>query len=78
MGYYITKFDETSGLTSFSATTDFLTPHVSLTKDDYNVHFFENYSKQYLTFFINSNGRVQFSGNTIFNRFGTNLEWVDK
>lgn len=41
MGKFITKFDTTAELTTFSATTDFGEPHVSLTKDDSKVHYFE-------------------------------------
>jgi len=40
MGNFITKFDTTAELATFSATTDFGRPHVSLTKDDSKVHFF--------------------------------------
>ena len=40
MTEFITKFDTTDELASFSATTDFGRPHVSLTKDDSKVHYF--------------------------------------
>ncbi len=40
MGKFITNFDTTAELATFSATTDFGRPHVSLTKDDKKVHFF--------------------------------------
>lgn len=40
MTEFITKFDTTAELVSFSATTDFGRPHVSLTKDDSKVHYF--------------------------------------
>ena len=40
MGKFITKFDTTAELATFSATTDFGRPHVSLTKDDSKVHYF--------------------------------------
>ena len=40
MTEFITKFDTTAELASFSATTDFGRPHVSLTKDDSKVHYF--------------------------------------
>ena len=39
MGKFITKFDTTAELATFSATTDFGKPHVSLTKDDMVVHY---------------------------------------
>ena len=39
MTKFITKFDTTSELATFSATTDFGRPHVSLTKDDMVVHY---------------------------------------
>ena len=39
MAKFITKFDTTAELASFSATTDFGKPHVSLTKDDMTVHY---------------------------------------
>lgn len=42
MGKFITNFDTTSELIAFSATTDFGRPHVSLTKDDSKVHYFED------------------------------------
>ena len=38
---YISKFNTTAELQAFSATTDFGKPHVSLTKDDSKVHYFE-------------------------------------
>ncbi len=40
MKKFITKFDTTAELTTFSATTDFGKPHVSLTEDDSKVHYF--------------------------------------
>ena len=40
MTEFITKFDTTAELAAFSATTDFGKPHVSLTKDDSKVHYF--------------------------------------
>ena len=42
MGKFITNFDTTAELIAFSATTDFGRPHVSLTKDDSKVHYFED------------------------------------
>ena len=42
MGKFITKFDTTAELAAFSATTNFGKPHVSLTKDDSKVHYFED------------------------------------
>ena len=42
MGKFISNFDITAELATFSATTDFGRPHVSLTKDDSKVHFFED------------------------------------
>ena len=42
MGKFISNFDTTAELTTFSATTDFGKPHVSLTKDDSKVHYFED------------------------------------
>ena len=44
MAKFITKFDTTAELATFSATTNFGRPHVSLTKDDSKVHYFENNS----------------------------------
>ena len=44
MAKFITKFDTTAKLAAFSATTDFGRPHVSLTKDDSKVHYFEDNS----------------------------------
>ena len=41
MAKFITKFDTTSDFATFSATTNFGRPHVSLTKDDSKVHYFE-------------------------------------
>ena len=41
MGTFISKFDTTAELAAFSGTSDCLKPHVSLTKDDMQVHFFE-------------------------------------
>ena len=41
MDKFITNFDTTAELVSFSATTDFGRPHVSLTEDDSKVHYFE-------------------------------------
>lgn len=40
MDKYITNFDTTSQLQSFSATTEFKMPHVSLTKNDGDIHYF--------------------------------------
>ncbi len=42
MGKFITNFDTTAELIAFSATTDFGRPHVSLTKDDSKIHYFED------------------------------------
>jgi uncharacterized protein (TIGR02145 family) len=42
MGKFITNFDTTAELATFSATTDFGRPHVSLTKDDSKIHYFED------------------------------------
>ena len=39
MAKFITKFDTTAEFATFSATTDFGKPHVSLTKDDMTVHY---------------------------------------
>ena len=41
MGKFISNFDTTAELVAFSATTDFGKPHVSLTKDNSKVHFFD-------------------------------------
>ena len=40
MAKFITKFNTTAEFASFSATTDFGIPHVSLIKDDSKVHYF--------------------------------------
>ena len=40
MEKFITNFDTTAELASFSATTNFGKPHVSLTEDDSKVHYF--------------------------------------
>ena len=40
MKKFITKFDTTTELTTFSTTTDFGRPHVSLTEDGGKVHYF--------------------------------------
>ena len=42
MKQYITNFDTTAELAAFSATSEFILPHVSLTKDDSKVHYFED------------------------------------
>ena len=42
MAKFITKFDTTAEFATFSATTDFGRPHVSLIKDDSKVHYFVN------------------------------------
>ena len=42
MAKFITKFDTTAELATFSATTNFGRPHVSLTEDDSKVHYFED------------------------------------
>ena len=42
MGKFISNFDTTAELASFSATTGFEEPHVSLTKDTLEVHFFKD------------------------------------
>ena len=42
MAKFITKFDTTAEFATFSATTDFGRPHVSLIKDDSKVHYFED------------------------------------
>ena len=42
MEKFITNFDTTAELATFSATTDFGRPHVSLTEDDSKVHYFED------------------------------------
>ena len=41
MGRWISNFNTTAELTTFSGTTAFSQPHVSLTKDDGKVHFFD-------------------------------------
>ena len=40
MAKFITNFDTTAEFATFSATTNFGKPHVSLTKDDSKVHYF--------------------------------------
>ena len=42
MAKFITKFNTTAEFATFSATTDFGRPHVSLIKDDSKVHYFVN------------------------------------
>lgn len=42
MAKFITKFNTTAEFATFSATTNFGRPHVSLTKDDSKVHYFED------------------------------------
>ena len=42
MAKFITNFDTTAELATFSATTNFGIPHVSLTKDDSKIHYFED------------------------------------
>ena len=42
MGRWISNFNTTAQLAEFSATTEFKRPHVSLTKDDAKVHYFED------------------------------------
>ena len=41
MGKFISNFETTAELEAFSATTEFGRPHVSLTKDNSEIHFFE-------------------------------------
>ena len=50
MKKFITKFDTTAELTTFSATTDFGRPHVSLTEDDSKVHYFGDIIYNYLEY----------------------------
>ena len=47
MTKFITKFDTTAELATFSATTDFGRPHVSLTKDDMVAHYHPLVAKLY-------------------------------
>ena len=47
MKKFITNFDTTAELATFSATTDFGMPHVSLTKDDMMVHYHPLVAKLY-------------------------------
>ena len=42
MAKFITKFNTTAEFATFSATTNFGKPHVSLIKDDSKVHYFED------------------------------------
>ena len=42
MAKFITKFNTTAEFATFSATTNFGRPHVSLIKDDSKVHYFED------------------------------------
>ena len=42
MAKFITKFNTTDEFATFSATTDFGRPHVSLTEDDSKIHYFVN------------------------------------
>ncbi len=44
MGKFISNFSTTAELATFSATTAFSTPHVSLTKDNSQVHYFDPYN----------------------------------
>ena len=44
MGKFISNFNTTAELAAFSGTTAFSQPHVSLTKDDSKVHFFDPYN----------------------------------
>ena len=45
MGRWISNFNTTAELTAFSGTTAFSQPHVSLTKDDSLVHYFDDHCK---------------------------------
>ena len=47
MAKFITKFDTTAEFATFSATTDFGKPHVSLTKHDMTVHYHPLVAKLY-------------------------------
>ena len=42
MGKFISNFETTAELATFSATTEFGRPHVSLTKDNSEIHFFKD------------------------------------
>ena len=44
MGRWISNFNTTAELTAFSGTTAFSMPHISLTKDDSQVHYFDPYN----------------------------------
>ena len=71
MGQFISNFNTTAELAAFSATTEFKTPHVSLTKDSSEVHYFEyDYSKDYLTTVALENGTISFN---IFKSMGTDM-----
>ena len=43
MGRFISNFETTEGLANFSGTTGFSIPHVSLTRKDSKVHYFDRY-----------------------------------
>ena len=43
MGRFISNFEKTEDLANFSGTTGFSIPHVSLTRKDSNVHYFDRY-----------------------------------
>jgi hypothetical protein len=47
MGRFISNFQTTAELLSFSGTTGFSTPHVSMTKDTSEIHYFEKIESQY-------------------------------
>ena len=67
MGRWISNFNTTAELEAFMQTDGYSEPHVSLTKDSGEVHYFEthDYSQDYLTFTATESGTFKFSGNSI-------------
>ena len=60
MGKFISNFNTTAELEAFMQTAEFKTPHVSLTKDSGEVHYFEphDYSQDYFTMVVTSGGLI--------------------
>jgi hypothetical protein len=69
MGKFISNFDTIAELEAFMQTAEFKKPHVSLTKDSGEVHYFElhDYSQDYFTMVVTVGGDIKFSGSTTAN-----------
>ena len=65
---YLKSFDTHADYTAYTASTEFITPNVSICKDDLGVHYTPfDYSQAYFTTVAKTSGTIIFNGSTTAN-----------